>query len=83
RRGNVKIHDAAPHGTVTSLHAEQGYGWITTPDGREIYFHRNSVTNADFDSLETGVEVRFNEETDDRGPKASMVHVLGKLSPPE
>jgi cold shock CspA family protein/ribosome-associated translation inhibitor RaiA len=81
RRGDVKSHsqEVQPHGTVTALHPEQDYGWITTADGREIYFHRNSVTNADFGTLEPGIEVRFNEESTDSGPKASMVHVIGKL----
>ncbi len=82
RRGEIKVHDVPPHGTITALHPDQNFGWITTSDGREIYFHRNSVTNADFDRLETGSEVRFNEEDGDEGPKATMVHVVGKPYPP-
>lgn len=78
RRGDVKAHQAPPHGTVAALHPEQDYGWIATPDGREIYFHRNSVTNADFDGLEVGTEVRFSEESGERGPQATSVHVIGK-----
>jgi ribosomal subunit interface protein len=82
RRGDVKPREEWPHGTITAMHPEQDYGWITTPDGREIYFHRNSVTNADFATLEAGIEVRFNEESTDSGPKASMVHVVGTAPPP-
>jgi ribosomal subunit interface protein len=82
RRGDTKPREEWPHGTITAIHAEQDFGWITTPDGREIYFHRNSVTNADFSSLEPGVAVRFNEESTDTGPKASMVHVIGTPQPP-
>jgi cold shock CspA family protein len=36
------------------------------------------VLNADFDSLEVGVEIRFSEERGDLGPQASTVHVVGK-----
>jgi len=45
---------------------------------RLIYFHRRSVVGADFDRLEIGAEVRFDEEAGDRGPQASTVHVVGK-----
>ena len=78
RRGDVKTHDAPPHGKITSLHHDENCGRILTADGREIYFHRNSVINADFDRLEPGTEVRFSEEPGDQGPQASSVHVIGK-----
>jgi cold shock CspA family protein/ribosome-associated translation inhibitor RaiA len=77
RRGKVKTHEGPPHGTITALHPDQDYGLIATPEGREIYFHRNSVLNADFNSLTPGIEVRFSEEAGDEGPQASSVHVLG------
>ena len=38
------------------------YGFIATSDGREIYFHRNSVIDDAFDRLSVGSEVRFAEE---------------------
>lgn len=77
-RGDVKTHDGPPRGTVGSLHPDRGFGRISTPDGRWIYFHRNSVVNADFDDLRIGDEVRFHEEAGDEGPQASTVHRLGK-----
>jgi cold shock CspA family protein len=54
------------------------YGKIGTTDGREIFFHRNSVIEADFDALSEGMEVRFNEQMGDQGPKATTVHLIGK-----
>ncbi|HEY8519254.1 MAG TPA: HPF/RaiA family ribosome-associated protein [Gammaproteobacteria bacterium] len=78
RRGKVKTREGPPHGRITSIHADRQHGHIVTPDGREIYFHRNSVVNADFDKLEPGMEVRFAEEEGDEGPQASSVHVVGK-----
>lgn len=77
-RGKVKAHEAAPHGRIVALRPDQDFGTIQTLDGREIYFHRNSVLNADFDTLETGTEVWFSEEAGDEGPQATTVHVIGK-----
>jgi ribosomal subunit interface protein len=74
----VKSHAVPAHGRIAELVAEEGYGRIATPDGRLVYFHRNSVVGGDFDRLELGAEVRFDEEAGDRGPQASTVHPIGK-----
>ena len=76
--GRVKVHEAPPHGRVTSLIPEQDYGLIESADGREIYFHRNAVTNDGFDKLKVGSEVRFAESEGVKGPQASTVHLVGK-----
>ena len=78
QRGKVKPHEVPPHGKIAALYPDQDSGRIATSDGREIYFHRNSVLNANFDHLQTGLEVRFHEEAGDKGPQASSVHVIGK-----
>ncbi len=78
KRGNVKAHDMAPHGRVTQLMTKDDYGIITTSNGRQIYFHRNSVVNADFDDLKLSDEVRFAEEQGEKGPRASTVYLIGK-----
>lgn len=75
---DVKTHEVPPHGKITELFTEKGFGKIEGSDGREIYFHKNSVLNADFDKLEIGTEVRFVEEEGDQGPQASTVKVVGK-----
>jgi ribosomal subunit interface protein len=77
-RGDVKIHEVAPHGVISELVPMEDYGRIQSADNRSIYFHRNSVINADFDSLSEGDPVRFDEETGDEGPQASTVRVIGK-----
>lgn len=77
-RGKVKAHEGPPHGTISELHPEQGYGRIATPDGRDVYFHRNSVLDAEFDDLRIGDAVWFSEEPGDEGPQASTVHIAGK-----
>jgi ribosomal subunit interface protein len=77
-RGDVKPHEAPPHGRIASIDRESGSGRISTPDGREIYFHRNSLLNGRFEHLEPGMEVRFSEERGEKGPQASTVHLIGK-----
>jgi ribosomal subunit interface protein len=78
RRGQVKAHETPGHGRIVELKSDEGYGRIESPDGRLIYFHSNSILDADFDKLELGMEVRFDEEPGERGPQASTVHVVGK-----
>ena len=78
RRGKVKHHEPPVGGHVISLQPEEDYGKIGTPDGRVIYFHRNSVLQDAFDKLEVGSEVRFAEEAGEQGPQASSVALVGK-----
>lgn len=78
RRGKVKAHDAPAHGRISELHPDEDFGRIAASDGRDVYFHRNSVVDAAFDDLRLGDEVRFADEAGDAGPQASTVHVIGK-----
>jgi ribosomal subunit interface protein len=76
RRGEKKLHEEQPRGHVVRLFPEEEYGFIQTPDGREVYFHRNSVLEPGFEQLELGTEVRFTEERGDEGPQASSLTIL-------
>ncbi len=78
RRGKTKTHEVPPHGRVSELYPVLDYGRIVTRDGRDIYFHRNSILNASLDDLEIGDEVRFAEESGEQGPKATSVRLIGK-----
>lgn len=77
-KNKVKKHEIPSHGEITELAPDNDYGRILTPDGREIYFHRNSLVRGEYDELELGKEVRFVEEPGEEGPQASTVHVIGK-----
>src|SRR3978361_1532541 len=48
-----------PEGEIVRLFSEEGFGSLTAPDGREIYFHRNAVDDPGFDKLAVGSRVRF------------------------
>jgi cold shock CspA family protein/ribosome-associated translation inhibitor RaiA len=77
QRGDVKAHEAVSYARVSALLPERGHGFLETPEGREIYFHRNSVLPPGFERLAIGTEVRFTEEAGDQGPQASTVAILG------
>lgn len=81
QRVAVKTHEAPPCGRVARLLPEKDCGFIETADGREVYFHRNSVLNDGFDELTAGAEVRFVEEPGEQGPQASTVRPVGKHHP--
>jgi cold shock CspA family protein/ribosome-associated translation inhibitor RaiA len=79
QQGHVKLHQDQVMGAVISrLFPDEGYGFIKTPEGRDIYFHQNSVLHHDFDRLEIGTLVRFEEEQGEDGPQASTVQVVDK-----
>jgi len=73
-----KLHQKMPRGKVSKLIPEEDYGIIETLDGNEVYFHRNSVVDSDYDALKIGAEIRFAEQQDPRGLRASSVHVISK-----
>jgi len=77
-QGQVKVHEPQPIGTVTKLDSSDEFGFLESEDGREIYFHRNSVLKGGFDKLEIGTRVAFSEEAGEKGPQASTVRRLGK-----
>lgn len=60
---------------VVRLFPWEGYGFLQTDDGREIYFHRNSVVHSGFDRLQVGTEVRYAEEEGDNGPQATTIEI--------
>jgi ribosomal subunit interface protein len=76
QRGEARIHQEAPRVKITALFPDKGYGFLSSPEGYDVYFHENSIVNKDFNKLEVGMEVRFAEEMGEKGPQASSVIVL-------
>jgi cold shock CspA family protein/ribosome-associated translation inhibitor RaiA len=78
--GAVKQHEERSIGVVRRLMREDGYGFLEGSNGREIYFHRNSVLG-DFARLDLGERVSYAEEEGEAGPQASAVKPLGERAP--
>ena len=76
QRGEVKLHVHADQAVVSKIVREKGYGFMTAGDGREIYFHENSVLDEGFSRLELGTMVSFVEEPGEKGPQASTVRII-------
>jgi len=81
QRGDVKTHEPAPRAKVSKLLPVEGYGFLETPGGREIYFHKNSVLDHGFDHLRIGTTVIFAEEEGEKGPQASTVKPVRNRPP--
>lgn len=77
--GHVKVHhEAPPVATVSRFDDAAGFGFLETADGREVYFHKNSVLDGGARAVAPGARVTYFEEMGDKGPQASTVRLLGK-----
>jgi cold shock CspA family protein len=61
---------------IRKIFADEGYGFLRSLDGEEIYFHRNSIVGVRFENLEPGAGVNFTAELGDKGLQASTVQVI-------
>ena len=81
RRAEVKTHEPSLVATVSKIYPKEGFGYLETADGREVYFHANSVLGSPFKSLKTGARAQFVEESGLKGPQASTVRIMRKARP--
>jgi cold shock CspA family protein/ribosome-associated translation inhibitor RaiA len=66
---------AALTGQVALIEPGSDHGFILTSTGSQLYFHRDSVTNARFEELHEGDVVHYVEEEGDAGPVATKIRV--------
>jgi len=76
--GMVKSHEGQPVGTVLRLDPAGQFGFLQSNDGKEVYFHRNSVLDGEFSELAVGSRVTFVDEIGEKGVQATTVKLLGK-----
>ena len=61
-------------GTIESLRAERGFGFIRDVQGGEVFFHHTALPSPDqFAALAIGMEVEFEAEPSAKGPRATRV----------
>jgi CspA family cold shock protein len=55
-------------GTIKTLIPDKGFGFITTDGSKnsDLFFHNSAVIDGNFDSLQVGQTVTFDEEPDPR-----------------
>ena len=62
-------------GKVRRLMRNRGYGFMTTEDGKDVFFHRTALQGVSFDSLKEGQPVEFEVEEGAKGPRAVNVRL--------
>jgi cold shock CspA family protein/ribosome-associated translation inhibitor RaiA len=84
RRRAVKAHESDQrYARVMRLYPGQDYGFIETPDGQSVYFHRAVVRDDSYDALAVGSEVVYTlaDQEGPMGPMASHVQLVGGNHP--
>jgi CspA family cold shock protein len=62
------------NGTIKTLRADKGFGFIKDASGREIFFHHTAIFGEGIDDLREGDQVEFEMgETSAKGPRAQSV----------
>ncbi len=63
-------------GTIKKL-MDNGFGFINTEEGKDLFFHRNEIEGVEFSSLREGQEVEFEMGQDSKGrPQAVKVRLV-------
>jgi len=62
-------------GKIKKLVRERGFGFISDTDGSEVFFHKSSLLETQFDSLNENQEVEFETRKGPKGPSAVNVRV--------
>jgi CspA family cold shock protein len=64
------------NGTIKKVMKDRGFGFIRTTEGREVFFHRSECRSLEFEELEQGQPVGFEEEANPRGPRARNLRLI-------
>lgn len=79
RKNQKQSVEAGPNdklGVIRKVSPHESYGFITSADKRDIYFHENALKDLNMDELSEGDSVSFGETIGDKGPQASWVRSL-------
>ena len=63
-------------GKIKKLVRDRGFGFISDTDGREVFFHQNSLVEVKFDALNEEQSVTYDIEKSDKGLRAVNVRVV-------
>ncbi len=65
-----------PIGTVKFFNTEKGYGFLSRPDGDDVFVHYSDVEGTGFRTLEEGQQVEFDIAPGRKGEEARNVKVI-------
>jgi cold shock protein len=63
-------------GTVKFFNSEKGYGFISRPDGDDVFVHYSNIQGSGYRSLEEGQHVEFDVAPGRKGEEAQNVRVV-------
>ena len=63
-------------GKIKSIIRPRGFGFISTENGEQVFFHRSALQGKDFDFLEEGTDVEFNLTRGPKGPRAVNIRIV-------
>ena len=62
------------NGTIKTLRADKGFGFIRDASGKELFFHASAIQGESIDNLREGDGVEFElGEAGPKGPRAENV----------
>ena len=62
-------------GKIKKLVRDRGFGFISDGEGKELFFHKSSLLEVQFDALTEEQAVEFDVEKSAKGPRAINVRV--------
>ena len=65
-----------PIGTVKFFSNEKGYGFVSRPDGDDVFVHYSNIEGSGFRTLEAGQQVEFEIAQGRKGDEARNVKVI-------
>ena len=64
-----------PQGTISRLNHARGFGFLTTAEGNDLFFHRTNVQDIPFARLQVGDRVVYEVQYTTRGPRAGNLQL--------
>lgn len=74
--GHHRERQTLATGTVKFFNNEKGFGFITRPEGSDIFVHFSNIQGTGYKTLEEGQQVEFDIAPGRKGDEAQNVRVI-------
>ena len=68
-------------GTVKWFDVKKGFGFLVSPEGKDVFVHFSSIEGDGFRALKDGERVEYEEITGDKGLSARNVRRIKETAP--